>query len=301
MSSSRYCFTWNNYNSDAIAAVEKFYEERCQYLIYGKEISASGTPHLQGFFTTKKSNRIPSLRKSGMQCHLEVTKGTSIQAIAYCKKDEDFVEFGVPPTPGKRSDLSTFCSALKAGSSISVAAAENPETFVRYSRGLRELALIYQKAYNHDTVRGHWYVGNPGTGKSAWARTENAFYLKAQNKWFDGYANEAVIILDDLDTAALGHHLKIWADRYACNGETKGGTVALRHKKFIVTSNFTIDGLFSESPEICKALKRRFTVRNFDLFPYYPVGKESIWTPCTPESVHEDDVSVLTDIPSNPN
>lgn len=36
----------------------------------------------------------------------------------------------------------------------------------------------------------------------------------------------------------IGHMLKIVADRYKCYGEIKGGTVALRHTKFIITSNY---------------------------------------------------------------
>lgn len=70
--------------------------------------------------------------------------------------------------------------------------------------------------------------GAPGTGKSraAYEKYPDA-YRKSQNKWFDGYESHKVIIIDDLDTDMLGHHLKIWADRYPCIGEVKGGTVNL--------------------------------------------------------------------------
>lgn len=82
--------------------------------------------------------------------------------------------------------------------------------------------------YDHTDVRGHWYVGLPGTGKSRTARERfPGAYLKAQNKWWDGYQGQEAVILDDMDKggACLGHYLKIWADRYACTGETKGGHV----------------------------------------------------------------------------
>jgi len=42
-----------------------------------------------------------------------------------------------------------------------------------------------------------------------------------------------------MDTPALGHYLKIWADKYACTGETKGGNLNLQHEKIVVTSNFS--------------------------------------------------------------
>lgn len=54
--------------------------------------------------------------------------------------------------------------------------------------------------YHHEGTRGEWYWGQPGAGKSRKAYEENpGAYRKAQNKWFDGYRGEKVIILDDLD------------------------------------------------------------------------------------------------------
>lgn len=62
-------------------------------------------------------------------------------------------------------------------------------------------------------------------------------FLKAQSKWWDGYSGQEAVILDDHDNPCLGHYLKIWADKYACKGEIKGGTIPLSYKTFVVTSN----------------------------------------------------------------
>ncbi len=52
---------------------------------------------------------------------------------------------------------------------------------------------------------------------------------------------------------------KIWSDKYACTGEIKGGVTKLRHKWFIVTSNYDIDTLFADKGGVmCAAIKRRF-------------------------------------------
>lgn len=80
--------------------------------------------------------------------------------------------------------------------------------------------------------------------------------------------------MDDLDFEGgdkLGHYLKIWADKWACTGETKGGTIPLNHHRFIVTSQYTIRELYGpksdDTPErahakneIVEALERRFIV-----------------------------------------
>jgi hypothetical protein len=84
-------------------------------------------------------------------------------------------------------------------------------------------------------------------------------YLKAQNKWWDGYEGQEVALLEDLDTDCLGHYIKIWADRYACTGEVKGGTVPLQFKTFVITSNYTPEQLFIKDPTMAAAVRRRFT------------------------------------------
>jgi len=77
-----------------------------------------------------------------------------------------------------------------------------------------------------------------------------------------GYINQKYVILDDFDKggACLGHHLKIWTDRYACTGETKGGQIPLNYDKFIITSNYTPEQIWPEDPILVKAIRRRFKV-----------------------------------------
>ena len=70
------------------------------------------------------------------------------------------------------------------------------------------------------------------------------------------------MLLDDMDSNCLGHYLKIWADKYACTGEIKGGTVNLTHRVFIVTSNKSIAQLWPDDPVMATAIKRRFEVEH---------------------------------------
>ena len=155
-----------------------------------------------------------------------------------------------------------------------------------------------------DNCRGIWLHGPAGCGKSTWARAfatdHGGMYEKAQNKWFDGYNGEKCIVLDDLDTNALNHYLKIWADKYACKGEVKGGTVWLNHDYFIVTSNYSIHDIVSMGiPEwkpvdhaLEDALDRRFRVMdlgNNEYFSYEPDTKRQ--PPSEPELPQLEDLT----------
>lgn len=119
--------------------------------------------------------------------------------------------------------------------------------------------LLTAEPYDHDTVRGVWIKGIPEAGKTHMARTKYpGAFIKEQTKWFDGYYGQEAIILEDFDSKEFGHELKIWADKWACYGETKGGHVYLKHKHFVVTSNYFIEDLYGHDAVLCEAIKRRF-------------------------------------------
>jgi hypothetical protein len=190
--------------------------------------------------------------------------------IKYIKKDGDFItnidESALDPLAKRRkmvADLkSQSVQELMENGDISWVQARQAV----YARGL------LMSPYEHTEVRGIWIWGVAGAGKTHKARSyEGTSFIKAQNKWFDGYDGQENIILDDYDcNMALFHYLKIWGDRWACSGEVKGGTVQLQHKRFIVTSNYSIDEMFMQSgPDGLQAIKRRFTILHMST-PYSP-------------------------------
>jgi len=78
--------------------------------------------------------------------------------------------------------------------------------------------------------------------------------------------------LDD-ERTALSHDLKIWLDRYPFRAETKGGSMLIRPKRIIVTSNHCPEELWRDKPVLCEAIRRRCAVTHFDilLMPIKPL------------------------------
>jgi hypothetical protein len=110
MQSTRWVFTLNNPTQDEISTLSHL-PQCATYLIFGEEVGASGTPHLQGFIIFSSRKRLASVRQIvGTRAHCETAKGTSQQARDYCCKDGKTTECGVLPLcgQGRRSDLDAF-------------------------------------------------------------------------------------------------------------------------------------------------------------------------------------------------
>jgi len=243
-----------------------------RYVTWQEEKGDEGTRHFQGYVEFEKQKRLSACKKINDRAHWEIRMGTQEQAIAYSQKEETRVsgpwEVGEKGKgQGKRSDLDAVCAKILDGASIKSIAEEHGPLFVQYGRGLRDLQQTTAGHYSHNTVRGVWYWGKPGTGKSHTARADHPeAYIKSQNKWWDGYSGEKSVILDDLDKLGgdkLGHYLKIWADKYACTGEVKGAQANLQHEVFVVTSNYHPDTLWPDDEELREAIKRRFKIKEF--------------------------------------
>lgn len=93
-----WCFTINNYIDAHISMFENI-KLLTTYWIYGKEVGDSGTPHLQCYIAMAKQTTLASLKKYWPTAHFEIARGTPEQASTYCKKDGNFVEYGIPPAP----------------------------------------------------------------------------------------------------------------------------------------------------------------------------------------------------------
>jgi len=137
-----WCFTWNNYKAVDITNLNAFeHDTSVEYLIFGYETSNTGTPHLQGFISFSQRLRMTQI-KNMFKCssvHLEVAR-TIDQAIQYCKKEGNFVEFGNKPTKqGRRSDLDQFKEAVKLGElCTSILREEHTDVFAKYPRFCHE-------------------------------------------------------------------------------------------------------------------------------------------------------------------
>ncbi len=239
----------------------------CKYIVYGNEVGESGTPHKQGTIIFKSPKTLSAAIKSlPRRAHVEVCKDL-FKSIEYCKKDGDIIERGVAPkTQGEKGAMEQDrwrniieCAEEDRFEDI------DPKDRVKHYRAIEYFRSEGAKRRKlADTECQHlWYYGTTGTGKSRKAREENpAAYLKMCNKWWDGYADEDCVIIEDFDKKhdVLAHHMKIWGDRYPFLAEIKGGARKIRPQQIIVTSNYHPKDIWMQSADLEPILRRFKTI-----------------------------------------
>lgn len=102
-------FTWNNYPENwKDLVVPEFQKFGLSYVVGVEVAPTTGTPHLQGFISSKKKIRPFSINLN--VSHWETMRTTVEQSVAYCMKCGNYIKEGypdppLPPPPIKQVEL----------------------------------------------------------------------------------------------------------------------------------------------------------------------------------------------------
>lgn len=258
------CFTWNN--PDDLERIEAKLRawKGVSYMVYGQEVSKTGTPHLQGYAEFENQKAWSTVKNMMEGAHFEPRYGPAEDASKYCQKGEqshenwefegvdspDFgknakvTEWGEMSQQGQRNDLSPACAMIQHGASIRAVAKEYPETYVRYHKGLLSLkCMLIEPRDSVPEVGVYW--GATGTRKSLDARKWLGFASSKDppwvwhpqcERWFDGYEGQDKVIFEEFrGQLPLGMLLSL-LDRYDCRVQYKGGMVEFRATQICITS-----------------------------------------------------------------
>lgn len=295
----RAVFTLNNPFPSTLEEIKKLTYVR--YGCVGKEVGASGTPHLQGALTFKDKVSFNKLRTDLYHAHIEAMKGSVKQAADYCKKDGNFEEWGEIPVPGKRNDLLTAVQHLKAGNSLSSLADDdnNAICLVKYSKGL---SILQDTLLNSEPLRQKkvvWISGPTGVGKTRaaveFAEKHNLdYWISNENlKWFDKYHGQKIAIIDDFRWKDCTFKMLLrLLDRYELQVPVKGGFVRWNPQIIFVTTPKTVNETFvtewrNENSEDLQQVRRRV---HFNLT--FPRDKNALAWPMLDSLFQEQQVEV---------
>jgi len=212
-------FTLNNYKPADLLHLQSI---TCKHLVYGCEVAASGTPHVQGYIELENKVGCAALCKLlGGHVHLEPRLGTPAEARDYCLKGEQShdewkelgaqgpsfgknavtFEKGSPLTPGKRTDI---LNVREAALTQSMAEIVGNSDFNYQDILIAKEVKKYCTTGRDWMTRVIWLYGPSGTGKSTFARQlcadegyPDPHYHDKAGTWWDGYDGHEAVILDD--------------------------------------------------------------------------------------------------------
>jgi hypothetical protein len=166
---------------------------------------------------------------------------------------------------GKRTDLDSAYELIRSGKSARDLLDQQPSTYIRFNRGLRDALFIHNSTKSKKEKREIFvelYYGAPGTGKTKHAfDTYPGIYIltrgSGSNVWWDGYEDEETILLDDFYGWIPMHLLLQYLDVYPTRLEIKGGHTWANWRHIVITSNKQWDEWYQDSRGDPAALSRR--------------------------------------------
>jgi len=274
-----FAFTINNYNDSAVAIVKNI---PCKYMVFGYEVGANKTPHLQGTIVLENATTLQACKKlfGSLNPHIEICVSV-FHSIIYCKKDGRFEERGVPPMEpvekGKKEKIrwAEVLENTKQGKFDLLP----PQIAFQHARTVDFIRCKHlQRTKRDDTLvpKMEWWWGASRTGKSRTAREYwPELYSKPSNKWWDGYNFQDVVLVEDFEKGhgnALLHYIKIWADRYPFQAECKGTQYMIRPKLIVITSNWSPQQIWENEQDLDPIVNR------FNIFEFTHGGNKPLKT-----------------------
>lgn len=237
-------------------------------------LPGEGTPHLQGLLCFRGRGVRFSTAKSllGKRFHLEFRAApTNARARQYFADPGSFEHKSTAGPPRNLVELGTLperdpCKYIRdrnASNKRGKVAAELAEFlsdhdtmglipavkrhsafYLRYSRGIKDLVSLTRYVdRNMETPPQVWWLhGDTGLGKTFSVfkhfGQENVYKKNCAHKWFDGYRQQKVLLLDELRSTSWCRYEELLAitDCYPFTVETKNGTIPLNSPVIVITS-----------------------------------------------------------------
>lgn len=207
-----YCFTLNNWTQEEYDSLVNINRKQVSYLVFGKEIGdKEETPHLQGYIRFYNAKTFEQTRKffDNDRIHIEATKGTPSQNIAYCTKDEEYVEIGEQPKQGSRQDLKQVRDLIDSGTPLediiltttSYQAARHAELIYKY----KLLKQPKQQFRNVTWIQTKYVMKAIATAIKG---EENYYLIQNDILYWDAYTGQKLIVIS-IDTDRIRTLLRL--------------------------------------------------------------------------------------------
>ena len=288
MSKTKYfAFTLNNYTEQQVSVIQEWAKQSkiIKHIIFGyEEAPETGTKHLQGAICLNIRTRPITLKNiiGYKELHIEPCKKAYEANINYCKKSNNYWEypgnFIRPKNNKQKGRKQTYKEAIEFAK-LGLWENIEPEYIIKYEAKLKSIYCDNKQCDRmfFDNKYGNFFKtfnvllhGKTGGGKTyrvdlivdainefwkQWCELKRIpfkkleVYEKLQNKFWDGYLGEEIVVIEELDpkwVQTAGNNIKRWIDEKPFRVEVKGSSInKIRPWFFILTSNYNLEELCS--------------------------------------------------------
>lgn len=243
-------FTWYKHTDEESSILQYFQEiSELRYVILQKEECPSTQRlHWQGYMEFKQPKYMTTLKKLLPGIHLEMRKGTQVEAIKYASKEETRLSGPyrhgacARESQGSRSDLKAVGHSIMLGLGAQQIFEQHPSAYLRYHAGIHRAMNFYVPVRKWMTQLAV-VIGPPGVGKTTLVQSlYPTAYWKDQTKWWHNYQGQSIVVLDEFN----GYLPVTTMNRLAgCSTamavEVKNGFAPFVAKKIVLISNVGVD------------------------------------------------------------
>lgn len=234
------CITWYDYD---LKTFIPWADDKCSFWVYGEEICPTTERlHLQVYMEFNDQLSLSTIQAGLPKAHVERRLGTAKEAAGYCKKGILKDHGGKPggwayyfdhphqtwkgrqageiSMQGRRADLELAHAELAAGKTANELIDAQPHLAHSHARALDRLEDIQlAKKRRSWMTKGLWLYGATGVGKTSYVYSnhdlDDIYVHNMDDKgWWDGYAGQPVVILDDFRGSIPYSQLLKLVDRY---------------------------------------------------------------------------------------
>lgn len=286
----RRCFiTWNNWQEDFITGgnieVYDYFANLpdVKYFVIGFEVGEQGTHHLQAVIGFQTPKEFTTLRKYFKNNHIEKIISLN-NALQYCKKDNNFIEFGEVVEERQRTDVSQFVEAIKDGYTNLQLMEKFPNQYLRFYSMIQKI----RQEYNYEKFKKEIrdlnviYIGGAsGIGKTRYVYDkfgfEDVYRVTDYQHPFDNYQGQPILVLEEFRSSMKINQILNVLDIYPYMLPSRyENKVACYHTVFIITNiplSAQYDILQQFEPESVKAFNRRI---HYNVFLYHDTYEKEI-------------------------
>ncbi len=307
-----YCFNYEaghrqGKTEEQIIAALRFVN--CQYIVWQLETGGNaGEDHIQGYVYFKNTitwaaaiKRLPAHPDFRTQ---EAPKNS--QAIDYCKKDAtrrpgtNWEEHGEMPGDNGGDNRGKLLQAIDCAQERGIDAVMDDDShkvqYAKHHTGITKLAnhAAGKRIPMMRPVTVYYLHGDSGAGKTHWAtsrfRPEDCYVISDRKEtWFDDYAGQAVLIIDEFGGKTEFELIKRITDGAKNLLPTKGSHVYGEYHTVIITSNYDPRTLYDQAKNFWRAAppygpfqRRLLTGGVYHAKGYYGGQGGVVWVPPLP-------------------